>query len=84
MANIALMSNPVIPELESECLDCQGTGNNYVSADDEFAICSHCNGSGLIPTPIGLRILELVRHNSRMSVNAELLVSGAAVASYPR
>jgi DnaJ-class molecular chaperone len=74
-----------LPQLELECSTCKGRGG-YADIEDDngWASCDECNGAGFIPTPEGTRILNLVLHNSHMSVKAELLVSGAAVPSYPR
>lgn len=65
--------------LETVCAECHGEkGYSDVSADNGWAICSACGGTGYVPTAIGARILDLVRHNSRVAVSAELRVSGAA------
>ena len=67
-----------IPELEKVCESCGGKRKEYDHIEDCFADCCDCNGSGFVPTPIGSRILDLIRHNSRVTVSAELRVSGAA------
>ena len=65
--------------LEITCTHCQGRGG---FADDvlegKTETCHECGGSGFVPTSLGARILELVRPNSRVTVSAELRVSGAA------
>lgn len=61
--------------LEVPCLSCDGRRVNYNSEVDLFDKCDACNGTGMVPTAIGARILELVRHNSRVSVTAEFAVS---------
>jgi DnaJ-class molecular chaperone len=67
-----------IPELEMVCQRCGGTGQRAeVGSDDGYVDCFDCHGTGYKPTPIGVRILELVRHNSRVSVTAELRVPSA-------
>ena len=66
-----------LPCLETKCETCFGRGG-YGDVEEErgWAECLSCNGSGYKPTSIGARILELVRHNSRVSVSAEFRVSG--------
>lgn len=68
-----------IPELEAECPKCKGRGG-YADIEEDGGryVCAQCNGSGLIPTPIGARILELVRHNSRLNISADLLISSTS------
>ena len=65
--------------LETKCENCAGSGFIYereeVSGKSE---CEDCNGSGFVPTSIGARILDLIRHNSRVTVSAELRVSSSA------
>lgn len=68
-----------IPILETVCPRCNGEkGYGDIEADNGWADCPTCNGTGYRPTQIGARILELVRHNSRVNITAELRVSGAA------
>ena len=66
-----------MPDLESKCLHCEGRGG-FTAEEGERELCHDCSGSGFKPTPIGERILKLIRHNSRVTVSAELRVSGAA------
>lgn len=67
-----------IPILETICARCEGSrGYRDVEADNGWEECSHCSGTGYQPTPIGARILDLIRHNSRVTVSAELRVSSA-------
>ena len=56
---------------------CRGRGG-YADIEDDngWAECLSCGGSGYKPTELGARILELVRHNSKLKVSAELRVSG--------
>lgn len=68
-----------LPELETQCTQCFGRGGHNDIEDDGWAECPYCKGSGFKPTLIGLRILDLVRHNSRVKFNAELCVSTAAL-----
>ena len=64
--------------LELECNRCHGKGEFADSAEPDGALaCITCNGSGFVPTEIGARILSLMGHNSRLTVSAELHVSGA-------
>lgn len=62
-------------DLETKCATCDGRKHVYDSETDSFNECRLCNGSGLTPTRFGARILDLVRHNSRVS--AELQISCA-------
>lgn len=67
-----------LPELEIICERCHGKGVRYYGDDDgEGQKCSACSGYGYVPTEAGVRILSLVRHNSRLSLSAELCVAGA-------
>lgn len=75
MAYYSPMSD--IPPLEQKCPDCKGKGNTYNVEEDCVLDCKICNGSGFVPTTIGARILDLIRHNSRVTVSAELRVSSA-------
>ena len=66
------------PLLEIRCETCKGEGGyGDVEADGGWASCFDCSGSGYRPTLTGARILELVRHNSKVDITAELRVSGA-------
>ena len=66
--------------LEAKCAACGGNGGKLWRGEEEgWRECAKCNGSGYVPTDIGARILKLVRHNSRLTVSAELHVAGAAV-----
>jgi DnaJ-class molecular chaperone len=65
-----------LPTLETVCDGCNGRGG-YTDreCENDWAHCPYCGGSGFKPTPIGARILELIRHNSKVKVTAELSVS---------
>jgi DnaJ-class molecular chaperone len=66
------------PALEMLCETCKGEGGyGDVEAEGGWANCFDCSGSGYRPTPVGAKILELVRHNSKVDITAELHVSGA-------
>lgn len=66
-------------QLESKCPECNGSGGKFWRGEEEeWRECAKCHGSGYVPTQIGARILELVRHNSRLTVSAELRVAGVA------
>ena len=65
--------------LEIVCPECQGHGKFPDETESSgFLKCLDCNGVGYIPTALGARILALVRHNTRLTVNAELRVAGDA------
>lgn len=67
-----------IPDLETQCERCEGRrGYSDIEADNGWAECFKCDGTGFIPTAIGARVLDLIRHNSRVTVSAELRVSSA-------
>lgn len=75
--------NSDLPDLETQCPFCKGQKQFFDETiqdhnHDGFVPCPKCNGSGYIPTAAGTRILKLFRHNSRVTVNAELCVSTAA------
>ena len=70
------MSN-LLQELEKPCEWCNGKGVRVdMQSDDGFSECYKCGGSGFIPTHDGAKILALMRHNSRVKVNAELRICG--------
>jgi DnaJ-class molecular chaperone len=64
--------------LEITCDHCNGRGrfSDHEEAGGSIE-CRECNGSGFKPTQLGVQILELIRHNSRVEINAELRVSSA-------
>ena len=66
-----------LPELETKCDYCEGRGVFTSDFGGKPDACHECQGSGFLPTQFGARILELVRHNSRVEISAELRVSGA-------
>lgn len=76
------MSTPstesLLPDLEKVCEVCSGKKYAYSSEEDAFPDCSNCNGSGFVPTESGKRILDLLRHNSRVSVTAQLCFTDAS------
>ena len=64
--------------LESKCPSCGGR-KGFSDGEEEggWRDCARCNASGFVPTPMGARILDLIRHNSRVTVSAELLVASS-------
>lgn len=65
-------------QLETPCADCDGRGCFAdVEEDDGVRACQKCNGSGFVPTQMGARILDLIRHNSRVKISAAFEVSAA-------
>lgn len=70
--------------LENICPECNGAkGYNDIEADGGWADCGECNGAGFVPTSIGSRILDLIRHNSRVTISAALEVSSSRYALCP-
>lgn len=57
-------------ELEVLCADCDGTGGEMVHY--EWRECYRCNGAGYVPTWLGERMLDLIRHNLRGSTSVLL------------
>jgi DnaJ-class molecular chaperone len=49
--------------LETMCRNCNGTGD--VSPFGHLEDCVKCSGTGYVPTDLGAKILDLVRHNLR-------------------
>ena len=72
------MSLSSLPPLEESCSVCGGKKHVYNAELDGFLDCISCNGSGFSPTEEGRRVLLLLRHNTRVTVSAELCVSTAA------
>ncbi len=68
-----------LPQLEEVCPSCNGNRGRFYTEVEEnngWGDCSRCKGSGFIPTKTGAQILSLIRHNSKVTVNAELCVAG--------
>jgi hypothetical protein len=51
-------------ELEVRCKECEGTGGLADSIDRSWSNCAGCKGAGWIPTDLGKRILDLMKHNA--------------------
>jgi DnaJ-class molecular chaperone len=49
--------------LEESCRPCRGVGMDY-DKNDDWNICSSCNGSGETPTDAGKVLLEFIRKYS--------------------
>lgn len=65
-------------QLETVCPECRGEkGYGDNEEPNGWVECRKCRGAGLIPTETGMKILNLVRHNSRVKLKAELCVAGA-------
>ena len=62
-----------IPQLEELCPACKGKGL-YAEVDEKIP-CYKCNGSGYVPTKEGLQIIALIRHNSRITIEADLQIA---------
>jgi hypothetical protein len=56
--------NMTLPVLERKCDKCDGTAIYSEGAGDNGS-CDLCDGTGYLPTPIGRRILLLVKHAGR-------------------
>ena len=72
--------NAEIPILEEVCPSCKGEKGRYyadAARDDGWSDCPRCKGSGFVPTDAGKRILSLIQHNSKLSINAQLCLGGA-------
>ena len=52
-----------LPILEQKCPECRGVGGDEEAG--KLFRCAECSGSGYIPTPLGARVLALMRHNFR-------------------
>ena len=63
--------------LEEICTACQGQGGRN-NPETGWSDCYKCEGAGFIPTVLGERILNLMRHNSRALVSSAMHVSAAA------
>ena len=50
-------------ELETRCEECRGLGE--VELRTGMEVCEMCGGAGYIPTPVGEKIIDLMRHNFR-------------------
>lgn len=72
---IAIANFEIFPDLEAICSACRGGRCLYDSDSDSYPDCKSCNGSGYVPTPVGARILDLVRHNARVTVSSFLKIS---------
>lgn len=72
------MNDSDLPELERRCEPCEGRGRfTDVEEDEGWYYCQKCNGSGFVPTAVGARILDLIRHNSRVTITAALEVASS-------
>ncbi len=51
--------------LEELCPNCDGGGGWWVNgtAVEHWTDCDRCNASGYVPTIIGGKVLDLIRHN---------------------
>jgi DnaJ-class molecular chaperone len=50
------------PALEEACAACSGVGSEY--GRNGRVRCAACNGSGLMPTAFGERVLAMVRRHA--------------------
>lgn len=56
-----------LPDLEVECRHCKGKGDVYDHESGSYTDCEECNGSGFVPTAFGTRVLNLFRHQCRVT-----------------
>ena len=71
-----------LPDLETICHVCNGDKGRHTGEEESgWAECWYCEGSGFVPTPLGSRILELVRHNSKVEISGQLRVYSHASSS---
>jgi len=64
-----------IPDFEIMCPKCNGRGWMLdIEQDEGKSACDNCEGAGYTPTEIGVRILKLIRHNSRVNITADFHV----------
>lgn len=69
-----------LPDLETVCPVCNGDKGRHTGEEiSGWAECWNCEGSGFIPTSLGVKILELVRHNSKVEISGELRVCSHAM-----
>lgn len=61
--------------LEETCQKCSGKKGAYIGGEVGWEECDKCKGSGLTPTEVGVRILSLIRNNTRLTVSADLEIS---------
>ena len=47
--------------LEVRCDSCQGSGGEQMGG--KWSPCFVCDGAGYLPTDLGNKVLEIVRHN---------------------
>jgi hypothetical protein len=62
---VMVLSNTTEEDFEVGCEFCDGKGRTRSERDGKWYHCDVCGGAGHIPTPLGTRILALVRHNFR-------------------
>jgi hypothetical protein len=71
-----------LPELETTCSACHGKrGYSDIEADDGWAECLSCNGTGFIPTPLGTQILTLLSHQCRVDSHLRAFRARSALVS---
>lgn len=54
-----------LPELETVCPECEGDNDYNANAYGPWRPCGSCGGAGYIPTDLGAKIIDLIRHNIR-------------------
>jgi Tryptophan RNA-binding attenuator protein inhibitory protein len=59
-----------LPELESVCPYCEGIGGKAPMYEDGWDVCWNCMGAGYVPTEFGKRVIALIRHQSKATVDA--------------
>lgn len=64
-----------IPILENTCTHCSGRGVFSDFSEEGFVNCHKCRGTGYIPTEAGLQVISLIRHASKVRIEAKLSLS---------
>jgi DnaJ-class molecular chaperone len=52
-----------LPELETACPDCNGSGGFIDMHPKDRIMCTECGGSGFVPTAAGRQVVKLMQHN---------------------
>jgi DnaJ-class molecular chaperone len=72
------MTEEQIPDLEQKCPRCDGSGGGIPCDEPGWVTCEECSGSGFVPTSLGRKVLTLMRHNTRLTINVEFVGASAS------